>query len=237
MSYSSTFSHTPIKVCGLTREEDVDACAKAGVNAIGFVFYEKSPRLVSPERAHLLAQRLPAFITPVLLFVNAPMTLIREAAKAVPSAWLQFHGEETPEFCRVVSEELGRSYIRALRIPLESEPHGDKNLAQTPSELVEYSHQYNTAQAILLDAFVPGYGGGGKTFNWSLIPQNVNAHLVLSGGLTPANVGDAVRTLSTRGRSLSVDVSSGVEVGKGIKDAKLIHEFVQAVRLADQARA
>jgi phosphoribosylanthranilate isomerase len=90
------------------------------------------------------------------------MTLIREAAKAVPSAWLQFHGEETPEFCRDVSEELGRSYIRALRIPLESEPHGDKNLAQTPSELVEYSHQYNTAQAILLDAFVPGMAGAGK---------------------------------------------------------------------------
>ncbi len=213
----------------------MDACAQAGVNAIGFVFYEKSPRLVSPERAQRLAQRLPAFITPVLLFVNAPLELIREAAKAVPSAWLQFHGDESPEFCRDVANTLGRSYIRALRIPLESDANGAKNMSQTTSELVEYSHQYNTAQAILLDAFVPGYGGGGKTFNWSLIPQNVNAHLVLSGGLTPANVGDAVRTLKTRGRSLSVDVSSGVEVGKGIKDAKLIHDFVQAVRLADQS--
>lgn len=235
--YSSAFSHTPIKVCGLTREEDVDACAKAGVNAIGFVFYEKSPRLVSPERAQALAQRLPAFITPVLLFVNAPKALIEEAAHAVPSAWLQFHGDESPEFCTQVSQALGRSYLRALRIPLESDDNGGKNMSQTPSELVEYSHQYNTAQALLLDAFVPGYGGGGKTFNWSLIPQNVNAHLVLSGGLTPANVGEAVRTLKTRGRSLSVDVSSGVEVAKGIKDAKLIHEFVQAVRVADQMSA
>ncbi len=231
----TSFNHTPIKVCGLTREEDVDACAKEGVNAIGFVFYEKSPRYVNPDRAHELALRLPAFITPVLLFVNASVAQIREAAKAVPSAWLQFHGDESPAFCTEVAKDLGRSYIRALRIPLESEVQEDKNTPQTPSELVEYSHQYNTAQALLLDAYVPGYGGGGKTFNWSLIPQNVNAHLVLSGGLTPANVGDAVRTLKTRGRSLSVDVSSGVEQSKGIKDASLIHQFVKSVRLADQS--
>lgn len=235
MSPHHAYCHTPIKVCGLTREDDVDACAREGVNAIGFVFYEKSPRYVSPERAHELAKRLPAFITPVLLFVNASMTFISEAAKAVPSAWLQFHGDESPQFCAQAAQDLGRNYIRALRIPLESEAEGDKISPQKACELVEYSHQYNTAHAILLDAFVPGYGGGGKTFNWSLIPQNVNAHLVLSGGLTPANVGDAVRALRSRGRSLSVDVSSGVELDKGIKDAALIHQFVQAVRQADHA--
>ena len=231
---SFSYSHTPIKVCGLTREEDVDACSREGVNAIGFVFYEKSPRRVTPDRAHALANRLPAFITPVLLFVNAPSEMIRLCAEAVPSAWLQFHGEETPEFCAQMAKETGRRYIRALRVPLDSEEDGHKNTPKMASEIVEYTHQYSTAHAILLDAFVPGYGGGGKTFNWSLIPQNVNAHLVLSGGLTPANVGDAVRTLKNCARSFSVDVSSGVEVDKGIKDAKRIHEFVQAVRRADQ---
>jgi len=227
------FFHTPIKVCGLTREEDVDACAQAGVNAIGFVFYEKSPRFISPERAHGLANRLPAFITPVLLFVNASEDDIRQACDAVPSAWLQFHGDESPAFCDKMAKLTGRRYIRALRMPLETREDWDKNTPQIPCELVEYSHQYQTAHAILLDAFVPGYGGGGKTFNWSLIPQNVNAHLVLSGGLTPANVGDAIHTLKTRGRSFSVDVSSGVEASKGIKDAQLIHQFVQAVRQAE----
>ena len=236
MTFAS-FNATPIKVCGLTREEDVDACAQAGVNAIGFVFYEKSPRLVSPERAHDLAQRLPAFITPVLLFVNASETLIRQACEAVPSAWIQFHGDETPVFCENLSKSLGRRYIRALRMPMQTDQASDKNSPQVCAELVEYSHRYQTAHAILLDAFVPGYGGGGKTFNWSLIPQNVNAHLVLSGGLTPANVGEAIHTLKTRGRSFGVDVSSGVEVSKGIKDAQLIHEFVQAVRRADQSQA
>ena len=143
MTFAS-FNATPIKVCGLTREEDVDACAQAGVNAIGFVFYEKSPRLVSPERAHDLAQRLPAFITPVLLFVNASETLIRQACEAVPSAWIQFHGDETPAFCENLAKSLGRRYIRALRMPMQTDQASDKNSPQVSAELVEYSHRYQT---------------------------------------------------------------------------------------------
>lgn len=221
------FSRTRIKICGLTREQDVDTAVVAGVDAIGFVMYAPSPRAVTVERAAELASRLPAFVTPVLLFVNETAEAIAHACVQVPGAWLQFHGDETPDHCRKIARTLGRRWIRAARIPLET-PAG-----QEPFDLLKYAHDYSDAQAVLLDAHVDGYGGGGKTFNWSQLPPNVNAHLVLSGGLNAANVTDGIRALRHHGHSLAVDVSSGVESAKGIKDAAKIHEFVRAVRAAD----
>jgi phosphoribosylanthranilate isomerase len=220
-------NRTRIKICGLTREQDVDAAVAAGVDAIGFVMYAKSPRAVTVERAAELALRLPAFVTPVLLFVNETAETIAHACVQVPGAWLQFHGDETPDHCRKIARTLGRRWIRAARIPLET-PAGEE-----PFDLLKYAQDYSDAQAVLLDAHVDGYGGGGKTFNWSQLPPNVNAHLVLSGGLNAANVTDGIRALRHHGHSLAVDVSSGVESAKGIKDAAKIHEFVRAVRAAD----
>ncbi len=220
-------NRTRIKICGLTREQDVDAAVAAGVDAIGFVMYAPSPRAVTVERAAELALRLPAFVTPVLLFVNETPEAIAHACVQVPGAWLQFHGDETPDHCRKIARTLGRRWIRAARIPLET-PAGEE-----PFDLLKYVQDYSDAQAVLLDAHVDGYGGGGKTFNWSQLPQNVNAHLVLSGGLNAANVTDGIRALRHHGHSLAVDVSSGVESAKGIKDAAKIHEFVRAVRAAD----
>ncbi len=220
-------SRTRIKICGLTREQDVDAAVAAGVDAIGFVMYAPSPRAVTVERAAELALRLPAFVTPVLLFVNETSEAIAHACVQVPGAWLQFHGDETPDHCRKIARTLGRRWMRAARIPLET-PAGEE-----PFDLLKYAQDYSDAQAVLLDAHVDGYGGGGKTFNWSQLPQNVNAHLVLSGGLNAANVTDGIRALRNHGHSLAVDVSSGVESAKGIKDAAKIHEFVRAVRAAD----
>ncbi len=218
---------TRIKICGLTREQDVDAAVAAGVDAIGFVMYAPSPRAVTVERAAELALRLPAFVTPVLLFVNETSEAMAHACVQVPGAWLQFHGDETPDHCRKIARTLGRRWMRAARIPLET-PAGEE-----PFDLLKYAQDYSDAQAVLLDAHVDGYGGGGKTFNWSQLPPNVNAHLVLSGGLNAANVTDGIRALRDRGLSLAVDVSSGVESAKGIKDAAKIHEFVRAVRAAD----
>jgi phosphoribosylanthranilate isomerase len=223
---------TRIKICGLTREEDVDAAVAAGADAIGFVLYAKSARYVTADRAAELARRLPPFVTPVLLFVNASATEIGVACAMVAGATAQFHGDESPEFCAQTTSQGARPYLRAARIPL-----GDGALA---FDLVKYAHDYSNAQAILLDAHVDGYGGGGKVFNWSLLPPNVNAHLVLSGGLTPANVGDGISQLRPRCRSLAVDISSGVEATsadgqalRGIKDANKMAAFVQAVRKAD----
>jgi phosphoribosylanthranilate isomerase len=220
-------SRTRIKICGLTREQDVDAAVAAGVDAIGFVIFAPSPRAVTVERAAELALRLPAFVTPVLLFVNETPEAIAQACVQVPGAWLQFHGDETPNQCRNIARTLGRRWIRAARIPLET-PAGED-----PFDLLKYAQDYSDAQAVLLDAHVDGYGGGGKTFNWSQLPPNVNAHLVLSGGLNAANVTEGIRALRDRGLSLAVDVSSGVESAKGIKDAAKIHEFIRAVRAAD----
>ena len=214
----------PIKICGLTREQDVQAAVAAGANAIGFVLYPPSPRYVSPERAAALAALLPAFVTPVLLFVNASFEDIAHAAALLPGAWLQFHGDETPEFCAKTAQTLGRRWLRVARIPQET-PEGE-----APFDLVNYASLYEKADALLLDTFVDAYGGSGHTFNWSQLPTNVNAHLVLSGGLTPANVADGIRAVHRCGLSLAVDVSSGVESAKGIKDPDKIRAFVAAVR-------
>jgi len=219
-----TVQRTRIKMCGFTREADVDAAVQAGADAIGFVLYPPSPRHVSIARAAELASLLPAFVTPVLLFVNDTPERIRQACTAVPGALLQFHGDESAEFCEAMSQATGRPHLKAARIPLTEAASFD---------LVKFVKIHPKAQAILLDAHVDGYGGGGKTFNWSLLPASVNAHLVLSGGLTPANVVDGIRALRPRARSLAVDVSSGIEAGKGLKDAALIQQFVLAVRAAD----
>ena len=224
---------TRIKVCGLTREQDVRAAVAAGVDAIGFVLYAKSPRAVNAERAAQLAQLLPPFITPVLLFVNPEPGDVAAACAMIPTALLQLHGDESPQTCTLLAGADKRPFLRAARIP--TGPAG------ADFDLVKYALDYSHAQAILLDAHVEGFGGGGKAFNWSLLPPSVNAHLVLSGGLTAANVGDGIALLRPRCKSLAVDVSSAVEADvpgggtlKGIKDSEKMNQFVAAVRAADQ---
>lgn len=203
---------TRIKICGLTREEDVDAAVAAGADAIGFVFYPPSPRYVTPQRAAELAQRLPPFVSAVGLFVNAAPADVRAILDLVPLHILQFHGDEPEVDCA----RYRRPYLKAARV--------------TPDlDLVQYAACYPTASALLLDAFVEGYGGGGKTFDWTLIPAQLPLPVVLSGGLDAANVGDAVRRVGPA----AVDVSSGVEAAKGIKDAAKIAAFIAAVRAAD----
>jgi len=216
---------TRIKICGLTREQDVDTAVEAGADAVGFVLYPQSPRAVTVERAAELASRIPPFVTPVLLFVNEEAAKTMASLARVAGAAAQFHGDETPEQCWESSGAGRYRYLRAARIPLGAAGLG--------FDLVKYASDFSRAQAILLDAHVDGYGGGGKAFDWSLLPTAVDAHLVLSGGLTPANVGDGIRALRTRCKALSVDVSSGVEASKGIKDAAKIRDFVAAVRAAD----
>jgi phosphoribosylanthranilate isomerase len=225
MNSAPSLARTRIKICGLTREQDVDAAVDAGADAVGFVLYPASPRAVTAERAGQLAARLPSFVTPVLLFVNEPADQAAAALRRVPGSMAQFHGDETPDQCWEASGRGAHRFMRAARIPLGAAGSG--------FDLVKYASDYSRAQAILLDAHVEAYGGGGKAFDWSLLPPAVDAHLVLSGGLTPANVGDGIRQLRTAAKSLSVDVSSGVEASKGIKDAVKIREFVAAVRAAD----
>ena len=215
---------TRIKICGLTREQDVDAAVAAGADAVGFVLYPKSPRFVSVRRAAELARRLPPFVTPVLLFVNANATEIIASYDQLAGATVQFHGEESPQDCLAATCGGIRPWIRAARIP-----RGD----DASFDLVRFASDYQQAQAILLDAHVEGFGGAGKTFNWSLLPTSVNSHLVLSGGLNAANVTDGILQVRPRCKTLAVDVSSGVEISKGIKDADKINRFVAAVRAAD----
>lgn len=203
---------TRIKICGLTREADVDAAVEAGADAVGFVFYPKSPRAVTPVRAAELARRLPPFVTPVGLFVNAGAEEIGAVAGAIPTLLLQFHGDESPEACRAAA----RPFLRAARMA----PGFD---------LLDFAARFHDAHALLLDAFVEGYGGGGKVFDWSVIPANVPRPVVLSGGLHAGNVIEGI----LRVRPWAVDVSSGVEAAKGIKDAALIRRFCEAVREAD----
>ncbi|MEO9101123.1 MAG: phosphoribosylanthranilate isomerase [Burkholderiaceae bacterium] len=225
----SLFQRTRIKICGITREADLDAAVAAGADAVGFVLYPPSPRFVTPERAAELARRLPPFVTPVLLFVNASASELRAANDVLPCALLQFHGDETPQQCLEASHQGRHAWIRAARIPAGREDAFD---------LLKFAANFHSAQAILLDAHVEGYGGGGTTFNWSRLPPSVESHLVLSGGLHAANVIDGLQQVWPRCRkTLAVDVSSGVEGPvKGIKDAARIHQFVAAVRAADEQR-
>ncbi|HJV63630.1 MAG TPA: phosphoribosylanthranilate isomerase [Albitalea sp.] len=203
---------TRIKICGLTREADVDAAVEAGADAVGLVLYDKSPRCVSVQRAGELARRLPPFVTPVALFVNAAADEIARVVQAIPQVVLQFHGDETAADCTAP----GRPYLRAARMA----PGVD---------LLDLATRHPHAQALLLDAHVEAYGGSGKVFDWSLIPPNVPRPVVLSGGLHAGNVIEGI----LRVRPWAVDVSSGVEAAKGIKDAAAIRRFCEAVREAD----
>jgi len=206
---------TRIKICGLTREEDVDAAVAAGADAIGFVFYPPSPRYVTAQRAVELAKRIPPFVDVVGLFVNETVETVLATCAQVPINLLQFHGDEDASYCR----QFARPWLRAARV-------------RPGFDLVEFARAFPDTRGLLLDAFVEGYGGGGHVFDWTLIPPALPGHLVLSGGLNADNVADAIR----RVRPVAVDVSSGVETSsKGIKDHDKIAAFVAAVRKADES--
>ena len=203
---------TRIKICGLSQAADIEAAVDAGADAIGFVLHEPSPRYVTVERFAELSSLLPPFVTPVALFVNAAPELLARAIAAVPHLQLQFHGDETPAQCSAA----GRPYLRAVRM--------------VPGfDLLDFAVRYPDADGLLLDAYVEGYGGGGKVFDWSLIPRDVPTPVVLSGGLHAGNVIEGI----LRVRPFAVDVSSGVESAKGVKDASAIRRFCEAVREAD----
>ncbi len=200
-----------IKICGLTRIDDLQLAVQADADALGLVFYPPSPRCVDLSTAARLAHAVPPFVSIVGLFVNADPAVVRATLAALPIHLLQFHGEEDEGYCR----QFDRPYIKAARV-------------RPGMDLLQYAASFPSAQAILLDAFVDGYGGGGKVFDWTLVPPVLGKSLILSGGLDADNVGEAVRRL----RPEAVDVSSGVEASKGVKDANKMHAFVAAVRAA-----
>jgi phosphoribosylanthranilate isomerase len=203
---------TRIKICGITRPADARAAAQAGADAIGLVFYPPSPRFISTERAVEIRDALPPFVQTVALFVNPDAAQVAQVIGRVKPAMLQFHGDETPEFCA----HFGVPYVKAARV-------------KAGVDLLEYLRPFSTAAAWLLDSFVAEYGGVGERFDWSLAPQKLERPLILSGGLDVSNVGEAIRRL----RPWGVDVSSGVESAKGVKDAATIAAFIAEVRNAD----
>ena len=205
-------ARTRIKICGVSRPEDVAAAVDAGADAIGLVFHPGSPRFVTLAQAESLAKALPPYVTPVGLFVNAEPATIAAAVAAIPALVLQFHGDETPAQCAAAR----RPYLRAARMA----PGFD---------LLDFARRFSEAQGLLLDAHVEAFGGSGKVFDWSLVPRGVPHRLVLSGGLHAGNVGSGIREI----RPWAVDVSSGVESSRGVKDAAAIHAFCDAVREAD----
>jgi phosphoribosylanthranilate isomerase len=212
---------TRIKLCGLSRPADIELAVELGADAIGLVFYPKSPRLVGIAEAIDLAHRVPPFMSVVGLFVNPTPDEISEVTSNVRLTMLQFHGDETPAQCETLASLAGLPWLRALRVASDTRP----------ADLVESALNYSAASGLLFDTHVEGYGGGGKTFDWSLIPAELARRAVLSGGLNAQNVGDAIR----RVRPYAVDVSSGIEVvgAKGVKDHARMAAFVRAVREAD----
>jgi len=203
---------TRVKICGITRVADAQAAARSGADAIGLVFYPPSPRFLSLQQARALRRALPPFVSAVALFVNASREEVERVLDAVWPDALQFHGEETPEFC----ESFRVPYLKACRV-------------RQGVDLLEYLRPYRGASGWLADAYVEAYGGTGTSFDWSIVPRERPLPLVLSGGLTSENVGDAIRVV----RPWGVDVSSGVESAKGIKDAAKIAAFIEEVRNAD----
>lgn len=204
---------TAVKICGITRVEDAAAAARSGAHAIGMVFYSKSPRAVSNATARRIVDSLPAFVTPVALFVDPELAEVKRIIEEVRPQLLQFHGEEEPDFCG----RFDLPYIKATRV-------------KPGVDLLQYARRYPAAKGLLLDAFVEGsHGGTGSAFDWRLIPDPLPLPLILAGGLDPDNVGDAVRKV----RPWAVDVSSGVEAARGIKDAAKIAAFIRGVRDAD----
>lgn len=207
---------TRVKICGLTREQDVAAACQAGADALGFVFYEPSPRAVSAAQAKTLVAAVPAFVTTVGLFVNASPAEVREVLEQVPLDLLQFHGDESPEFCA----SFGKPFMKAVRMAPDV-------------DLPRIAHAYAGARALLVDAYVPGIPGGtGTTFDWASLPASLSLPVVLAGGLDPDNVAEAI----TACRPWAVDVSGGVElVGDdgqrqaGVKSADAINAFMRGV--------
>ena len=201
-----------IKICGITRIEDALAAAQLGAHAIGLVFFAGSPRAVTPQQARDIIAALPPFVVPVGLFVNADVQAVRATIAAAPVQLLQFHGDETPQYCA----GFGLPYLRAVRV-------------RPGVDLLQYAREFHAARGLLLDAYVDGvHGGTGATFDWSLIPRDLPVPVVLSGGLHAENVTEAVR----RVRPWAVDVSSGVESAKGIKDVRKMAAFMTGVRNA-----
>lgn len=201
---------TRVKICGLTRPEDIDAAVASGADAIGLVFYPPSPRSVSIEQARVLAARIPAFVTVTGLFVNPALEDVEEVLNHVSLDLLQFHGDESPAFC----ESFGRRWIKAIRV-------------REPGQIETAFDEYANAAGLLVDAWDPQrYGGTGQSFNWELIPRERPMPLILAGGLSSANVSGAIRQV----RPWAVDVSGGVESAKGEKDATKLTEFFNEVR-------
>ena len=200
------------KICGITRVEDALAAAQAGADAIGLVFFAKSPRAVNVQQAREIIAALPPFVTTVGLFVNASRCELNEILEAVPLDLLQFHGDETPADC----EGFNRPWIKALRV-------------RPGDDLEAQCKRYAKARGILLDTYVAGVPGGtGEAFDWALVPEHLSKPIILAGGLSPDNVGAAIAQV----RPYAVDVSGGVEQAKGIKDAARIDAFLDAVRRA-----
>lgn len=204
---------TRVKICGITRPGDAEAAARAGADAIGLVFYPPSPRFVSIERALEVRDALPPFVQSVALFVNPDAAQVAQVLGRVQPSMLQFHGEETHGFCA----QFGVPWIKACRVA-------------AGVDLLEYLRAYPDASGWLVDAWVEGYGGKGTSFDWSLIPAERDRPLVLSGGLSRANVREAIR----RVRPWGIDVSSGVETAKGVKDSTMIEAFMEEIRHADE---
>lgn len=201
---------TRIKICGITRAQDAVTAAELGAHAVGLMFYEDSPRFVSVDQANKVIGVLPPFVTRVGVFVNPVEQQVHSILGALRLDLLQFHGDETPQFCA----RFGIPYIKAVRV-------------RKGMDLLQYASRYHDAKGLLLDAHSESaYGGTGEAFDWSLIPVNLPLPIILSGGLNAANVARAIRQV----RPWAVDVSSGVESAKGIKDADNIAAFVQAVR-------
>lgn len=214
---------TPIKICGLTRKEDIHSALLLKVQALGLVFYEPSARYVSPAQARELMLEIPATVTTVGLFVNATPQQVQAVVSVADVNLLQFHGDETPEQCHAIAELVQKPFMRAVRV----------KAGMTGVDLVQCETLYRAASpwfsALLLDTYVDSFGGSGKVFDWSIIPKELAPRVVLSGGLTAHNVSGAVTQL----RPGAVDVSSGVEQARGIKDPAKMQAFVQAVQLAD----
>lgn len=200
------------KICGITRVEDALVAAEAGADAIGLVFYAKSPRAVNVQQARAIIAALPPFVTTVGLFVNASRCELGEILDVVPLDMLQFHGDETREAC----EFYQRPYLKALRVK------PDEDIRARCAE-------FSTASGVLLDTFVAGVPGGtGERFDWSLVPENLPCPIILAGGLDAENVRTAIQQV----RPWAVDVSGGVEASRGIKDAAKVRAFLTAVRTA-----
>ncbi len=201
-----------VKICGITNLEDAKQAVQFGADALGFVFYEKSPRYIQPEAAQEIIQQLPAFITCIGLFVNASAADVDHVVTVAALDLLQFHGDESPDFCC----QFKRPYIKAIRV-------------KTQQDIEKAMEQFTEARALLLDGHVDGlFGGTGQTFDWQVLPERWRMPWVLSGGLNPHNIKEAIQATG----AVAVDVSSGVEYKKGQKDLQKMKQFIEGAKHA-----